>query len=212
MSRTEWLVGIFVGLLISGIVLVVLFFVSKRTDEIQLVEQVAVAPTSVFSGLTSMQAYDLAKEKALEWQPDAVLLTVDTTWPQGTSQEQLLSGVAMWNLGFYSPGSTSVANFSVLDGQANLVNQHKLERTLSPRQLDDWRIDSSVAAYRLLDEGGQDFLSENEVSTLIMSLTTDNQSNRLEWLLSFFGVQANNTLTMRLDASTGEILETVHSN
>lgn len=211
MTRAEWIVGILIALFITGIVLILLLIVPKGSGNPAPAEQVAIAPTSVFSGSTSMQAYELAQESALQWQPDAILLKATTTWPQGASREDLMTGVTLWNLGFYSPASGLVANYSVVDGQVKLVNQHKLDQPLSPKQAKDWRIDSSVAIYRLLDEGGDQFLNDNGVSTLTMALTTDNQSDRLEWLMSAFGVQSNKTLTMRLDASTGEVLETVQS-
>jgi hypothetical protein len=212
MSRTEWIIGLVAGFLISGIVIIFLVLIFNRTEKVESIEQVVTAPTSVFTGATSMQAYDLARDKAMQWQPDAMLLKANATWPRGTSQEELLSGTTTWNLGFYSPSSKSVANFSVLDDQAKLVNQYDLDQTLTPKELNRWRIDSGIAMYRLLDEGGEHFLNKNGTSTLTMSLTTDNESDRLEWFLLIFGGQANNSLAMRLDASTGEVLETVVSN
>jgi hypothetical protein len=213
MSRSEWIIGLLAGLLISGIVIIFLVVVTGGdTAEETAMQEIVAAPTSVFTGSTSMQAYELAKDEALRWQSDAVLLKADTTWPRGTSREKLLSGTTTWILGFYSPSSSSTANISVLDDQAKLVNQYDLGQPLSPKEVDQWRIDSGVAMYRLLDEGGEDFLSENGTSTLTMSLSTDNESERLEWFLLLFGTQAGNSLAMRLDASTGEVLETVVSN
>ena len=212
MTRMEWLVGTLIALMITGFVLILLLIVPKGADDSKPIEQAVVAPTSVFSGSTSMQAYELALANASRWQPDAVLLNATATWPQGTSRDDLLSGITLWNLGFYSPGTVSVANYSVVEGQAKLVNRYEVAQTLFPKQTSDWHIDSGVAMYRLLDEGGDHFLKENGVSSLTMALTTSNQSGRLEWLMSAISVQTGNTFTMRLDASTGEVLETVSSS
>ena len=212
MNRTEWIIGIVAGILITGIVIAFLIFVTRRTDVVEPMDHVAAVRASDFAGTTSMQAYELVKEKAAQWQPDALLIKVNTTWPQGTTREDLLSGARSWNLGFYSPNTSSAANIEVLHDQAKLVNEFDLKQSVSPEEVSQWRIDSTVAIYRLLDEGGDNFLDENGISTLTMSLTNDEQSDRLEWLLLLLGTQASNTLIMRLDASTGEVLETIVSS
>ncbi len=212
MNRTARVIGIVAGIVITGIVVGFLIVVTRRTDDVEPMDQVAAVQTSGFTGTTSMQAYELAKEKAAQWQPDALLIKVNTTWPHGTTREDLLSGANSWNLGFYSPNTSSAANFEVLDDHAKLVNEFDLKQSVSPEQVSQWRIDSTVAIYRLMDEGGDNFLDENGLSSLTMSLTNDDQSDRLEWLLLLLGTQASNTLIMRLDASTGEVLETIISS
>ena len=212
MKRTEWIIGIVAGLLISGVVIVFLVLVTSRADDVEPMDHVAAVRTSDFSGTTSMQAYELAKEKAIQWHPDALLITANTTWSQGTTRGDLLTGARSWNLGFYSPSTSSAANFEVLADQVKHVNEFALKQSVSPEEVNQWRIDSTVAIYRLLDEGGDDFLDEYGISTLTMSLMNDDESDRLEWLLLLLGTQASKTLIMRLDASTGEVLETLLSN
>jgi len=212
MSRKEWIIGIIAGLLISGLVIAFLVFVTDSSVVSGPTDSVSAAPASTFQGSTSKQAYELAKEEAAKWQPDAHLVKANTTWLQGTTRDQLLSGENSWTLGFYSPSNNAAANFEVLDGQAELVNEFNLDQSLSPEDVNQWRIDSKVAVYRLLDEGGDKFLNRNGISSMTMSLSLDGRRDRPEWLLLLLGTKANDTFSMRLDATTGEVLETIISS
>jgi hypothetical protein len=60
---------------------------------------------------------------------------------------------------------------------------------------------------QFLGQGGAEFMTSNGVTTLTMMLSTGNENGRIEWLVSLFGDQTLNSLTMRIDATTGEILE-----
>lgn len=212
MSRTEWIIGIIAGIVISGMVVAFLFLVLDGRNDSPLAEQVYTAEDSRYTPISSMQAHELAEEAAAQWQPDAILVKVNTTWPHGPSRDQLLAGAESWNLGFYSPSAISAANFEVTEDQARMVNEFTPRQPISPDEVDQWRVDSKVAIYRLLDEGGDDFLDDNGISSFTMSLVNDKSRERPEWLLLLLGTQADRTLIMRLDASTGEVLETVRSS
>jgi hypothetical protein len=123
-----------------------------------------------------------------------------------------MTGENSWTLGFYSPGANSAANFEVLDGEVRLANDFELKQTLSPDDVKQWRVDSKVAILRLLDEGGDNFLNKNGLSTLKMSLSIGEQGARPEWFMVMLGTEPDNSMTMRLDATTGEVLETVKSS
>ena len=123
-----------------------------------------------------------------------------------------MSGENAWTLAFYSPGANAVVNFEVLDGQVRMANEFELDQTLTPENVDQWRVDSKVAIVRLLDEGGDKFLNKNGLGTLTMSLSIDGLSGRPEWQMVMLGADVSDTLTMRLDATTGEVLETVQSS
>jgi hypothetical protein len=40
-----------------------------------------------------------------------------------------------------------------------------------------------------------------------MMLSTSNETGRIEWFVSLFGDQTLGSLTMRIDATSGEVLE-----
>jgi hypothetical protein len=63
----------------------------------------------------------------------------------------------------------------------------------------------------LLNEGGATFVNDEGPTTLIMTLTTANPSGRIEWFTSLFAAQSGNSFTMRLDATSAEVLEVVQA-
>ncbi|MFN2189730.1 MAG: hypothetical protein ACK2T3_13280 [Candidatus Promineifilaceae bacterium] len=216
MTRKEWIIGIIAGLTLAAVVLVILFTVldlgGSSAPAIDQVESESAPSETKVSGTTSMQAYQLAMEAAQEWHDDAQLIRVNSTWSRGTSRETIMTGENSWTLGFYSPGANSAANFEVLDGEVRLANDFELKQTLSPDDVKQWRVDSKVAILRLLDEGGDNFLNKNGLSTLKMSLSIGEQGARPEWFMVMLGTEPDNSMTMRLDATTGEVLETVKSS
>ena len=215
MSRADWIVGIIAGLIISAIGIVFLVFAIDSPDSLiepkPMMQPAAKSNVTFSSSTSSMQAFEIAKDEATKWQPDAVLVKANTTWPNGTTHEKLLAGAESWSLGFYSPGTHSAANFEVIDKRANLVNEFTVQTSSTPEEIGHWRIDSGVAVYRWLDEGGTDFLNRNGIGTMTMSLSAGFQDHRPEWVVLVLSARDADTLTMRMDASTGEILETESS-
>ena len=53
--------------------------------------------STVYTGSSTMQAYEHALIKAQEWKDDAVLLKASATWAQGTDRETLLDGSETWS-------------------------------------------------------------------------------------------------------------------
>jgi hypothetical protein len=70
-------------------------------------------------------------------------------------------------------------------------------------------LDSPDAVKQFLEEQGESFMASAGVTTLTMMLSTDNQNDRIEWLVSLYATQTGGSLTMRIDATSGEILEIV---
>ncbi len=165
-----------------------------------------------FTGFTTKQAYELALISAQEWREDASLLKATATWTQGSDRESFLSGSETWSFSFYSPGSKRAANISVIDGKATMINQQSLGSSIQPSPIDDWTIDSNIAILRMLNEGGEEFLNENQINSLTMALTAGVQRGRPEWLISLFSAGGGKYYNMRLDASNGEVLDTFNSS
>jgi hypothetical protein len=219
MNRLEWILGILLVVLLLAVVVLSFVFwfqpqartaagppnsatvIAARADDI--------APTSVFEGQTAKIAFATAQRRAQEWQSDAMLLSATATWPQGARQEELLTGETTWGFTFYAPSTGATATISVVEDKAQLVSQGTHQPASPPLDAGGWKLDSKEAIQSLLDEGGAGFISNEGVTILTMTLSTDNQyqNNRVEWLLALIAPQSGHTLTMRLDANSGEILE-----
>lgn len=216
MSRLEWILGILLVILLGIVIVLSLVFwfrpdqprtalphnsattIAERADDI--------APTPIFEGETAQIAFATAQQAAARWQSDAILLNASSTWPQGASRQDLIDGETSWGFTFYSPSSEEIALFSAIDGQANLVSASKNPQEGQPMQVTAWKLDSRDAIQQFFDSGGSMFAETQGITILTMMLSLDNQDGRIEWLISLFATETGNSLTMRIDATSGEIL------
>ena len=217
MNRLEWVLGIMLALLLVVVaVLAVLFWV--RSDEpgvaggpANIAAEAAafadkVEPTPVFAGQTAQIAYVAAQRTAVSWQSDAVLLNATATWPQGATEAELRQGKTAWGFTFYSPTAAGTALISVVDNEANLIMEGALPGADQLLDTSGWKLDSSDAVGRLMEEGGAAFINEEGITALTMSLMMDEGNGRILWHIQLSATQRMRTFTMSLDATSGEIL------
>ena len=221
MNRLEWILGIVlvVLLLVVAVLSLTFWFRNDRTavsapaaNSATIIAQRAddIAPTPQYEGRSAIVAYAAAQNSAKDWQSDAQLLTAQATWPQGSTAQQLLKGEESWGFTFYSPSAQRIAVFSVVEDNAALVSEGDHQQTDPLLSASGWNLDSQDAIKIFLAEGGNTFLAAQGVSTMTMALmASDGEANgRLEWQLSLFSLQSGQAFTMRLDATSGEVLST----
>lgn len=211
MSRLEWILGILLVLLLL-VVVGLSAMLWRRPSLPELPGGTAVAqppaPTSVYPGKTALLAYALAQRQAATWQSDAMLLGATATWRQGISESSLRQGAESWGYSFYSPSSGGTALVTVVGEQTNLsVGADPFTPAYPLAQAGGWVLDSQAAVGIFLDGGGTQFLSQATGVTMIMQLNTSTADGRVEWLLSLFASGDGRSLTMRLDATSGNVLE-----
>ena len=214
MNRLEWILGIVLAILLVVVAVFSLLLWFRPDDQQAAPNSEAaiaaqanqVAPTSVFEGQTAKLAFVAAQSVADSWQSDAALLNASATWPQGASTKQLLDGETTWSFTFYSPATGSTALISVVENNATLLSAGRYELTTPLLAASGWQLDSKDAIEQFLAEGGESFINNNGVTNLTMMLSTSSETGRIEWLVSLFGTQTLRSLTMQLDATSGEIL------
>ena len=166
----------------------------------------AVAPTPDIVRSTALLAFSSAQAEARAWQPDARLVSATATWTQGASREDLLSGMATWDFTFESPGAGTVAILTVIEGDARLINERPASQTISVQDVSGWRVDSPAAVARAMQEGGEAFLNRAGVTTLTASLSTARTEDRIEWLVSLISKYTGDAFTVRIDATSGDVI------
>lgn len=223
-NRLEWVLGILlIMLLIVVVVLSIVFWfrpeapgetaVNPNTvqNSATIVAQNAsiVGPTPVYEGRTARVAFQDAERVALTWQPDAKLLNASATWPQGATIDSLSSGKEAWTFTFYSQTVSKTAVYTVVDRQVAFIGESPSPTNPVVRDDSSWQLDSNEAIRILLNEGGQQFLDRERIAILTMVLMTDNQtpSQQMEWLLSLISTESGNSIDLRLNATSGELLE-----
>lgn len=219
MNRLEWVLGILLVVLLLVVIGVsALLWLQPRATDVPegYVQTTAVsgavgaAPTSAVPGKTAKIAYAIAQRGVVDWYADAVLLDASTTWPQGATETDLRTGAANWGYTFYSPDAGTAALVTVTGDTAKRVSENPYSPPASTiADAGAWLLDSQQAVQIFLDNGGAAFMRDNGTTTMIMQLTTSNPGGRLEWFVSLFGNENGRSFSMRIDATSGEVLETI---
>ena len=217
MNRLEWSLGIIlvVLLIVVAVFSVLLWFRPDNTPQagqpgsatIVAARANQIAPTPVFAGQTARVAFAAAQGEAAAWQSDATLLNASATWPQGASPQDLLTGETTWSFTFYSPQTDGSALISVVENEATLLSTGSYNPTAPVLSAAGWQLDTGDIIKQFLGQGGEEFILNNGVTTLTMMLSTSNDTGRIEWFISLFGEQTLRSLTIRIDATSGEVLE-----
>jgi hypothetical protein len=219
MNRLEWILGIALVVLLLGVAALSLVFWfggdgranAPAANSATALAQSAkvIAPTSVFTGETAKMAYARAQQTAAAWQADAKLLNATATWAQGATAEQIRQGYNTWGFTFYSPAAQEIAVISVVEDTVSVVSQGEHTAESPILEASGWNLDSNEVITTLLNDGGEQFLAEQGITTLMMMLTTENEKGdgRMEWQVNLVSVQNARALKMRIDATSGEVLE-----
>jgi hypothetical protein len=210
MTRTEWILGILLAILLFFVVILGIIFWLQPGNNGR-VEEVPVAPTSSFSGQTALQAFLFAQAEAASWQSDAALLKATATWPQGSDRATLLSGKSTWNFTYYSAAAQLTIVVSLVEEEATLGTTRPVDAAFSPVSASNVKLDSHEAIQALLNAGGAEFMDQHGVTTLTATLSTDTAENRVEWFLSLFSVGDGKSFTAFIDAASGEIINLIET-
>lgn len=212
LTRIEWILGglLIVLLLVVG-VLAFLLWSQPRFTSPPNVPAAAVATPVILAQQTALSAEARANRAAAEWESDAVLYKASTLIPRGASNDMINYGLSSWTFTYYSASSNSIASIGVEENQANLQRNQSARTTLSPLAISGWKIDSPEAMRIFLNDGGDTFLSREGQADLIMELRTDTDSNRIEWFISLIAGRSGPTLSMTIDATSGDIIRKTES-
>jgi hypothetical protein len=204
MTKAEWILG---GMLTLLLLVVAGLAVAlwRRPDVSTTPPQLDGGLAAVSSEQTALSALAVAQREANLWQADAQLVKGTATWPQGTPAFE--AGKAAWSFTFYSAKENRTAIFTVTDYEASFLNERPLTEALLPANVTGWKVDSQKAIELMLAEGGRSFLEQAGAATMLMNLTTVNENGRVEWFISLINEQTGQSFSVRLDATSGEVLE-----
>lgn len=217
MSRLDWLLGFVVFLVLLVVAVGGLFFWQQSRLDLDLVmTPLATDGTTAVVQQDSPQAnpgqpalisFGRAHGRARGWQEDASLITASATWPVVNSADEVRGGRASWNFVFYSPVNDTAVSTNVVDEKVSVGDPYPIDQILNPLQISGWQIDSDDALNIFLTNGGENFINSQTDVTVATQLSTISESGRMEWLISAFANRNGETLTLVIDASTGDVIE-----
>jgi len=218
MTRLEKLLGISLALVVIGGLLSGLWIWQQRQLEtrLQSINNLELLSTSaqqselVALGM-SIRAFGLAHASAADWHSDAKMITGLNSWSEISSSQDLEKSVADgWQYVFYSESTGEAATFSVgSDARVSQSQTYSVNGQLIPRPPSEWQIRDDEAIAIFLDNGGREFMEQEDTVYMTMQLSTIAGGNRIEWLIAAVADNTGNSFTMWIDANTGDIVNTL---
>lgn len=215
MSRTDWILGFALIIILAAVTFLGIFFwqqsqlVLPEVEAVDIDESENLVDPNRISGKTAIVAYGLAQNRVINgWQEDATLISAQATWPPNLTIGVLLAGSETWSFTFYSPSAGQAVNVSVTEAQATLGQPYEVSNPLQPLNPSGWKINSNEAVDIFMINGGNDFFTAEQDILLTMQLTTVADSGRLEWLIAAVSDRTGQGLTINIDATSGEVLDT----
>lgn len=212
MKRTDWILGIGLAILLLAILAFGLLFWQQSRLDLALTPIAPVGTAvpinnSSITGETSLIALARAQQIAENWQTGAQLVNASASWPLNAQPNQLQDGIAEWSFTFYDATTNTVADISVVSGKASLSRTYTPRGELRPLRTGGWQVNSDKAIAIFMENGGSAFYEREGQIVLFARLSTVETSGRMEWLIAAVSEITNNSLTMWIDATSGEILD-----
>jgi hypothetical protein len=158
-------------------------------------------------GFTAKEAYTVAVQEAQAWQEDSQLVSLNASW-RGVGAEAIVAGEEVsWSFAFFSPGTRSLGVFAVSSpGGGQRVGSMDASPNTKTIQPELWQVDSPRVLATFLNQGGREFLTEDSAATVSLRLGPGEDENSMVWLAIGISSDQESTLTVQVDAGTGEIL------
>jgi hypothetical protein len=156
-------------------------------------------------GFTALAAYPAALAAAQAWQSDAQLVSATTSWSDLTADE-LFEAETSWGFTFHSPQTREIRIVSAAADGAEGIES--LPATARTRGVDVgfWQVDSPQVLDLFLNHGGRDFLAQHPGATVSLRLGPEEGGERLVWLAFGIYTADRSTMTLQVDANTGEVI------
>ncbi|MCK4313104.1 MAG: hypothetical protein KAW88_10260 [Candidatus Cloacimonetes bacterium] len=152
------------------------------------------------------QNYNLAKVKAEEWKPDAVLVTISVKFPQdlaiSAADETFIFGSAEDTVNWWS---FSISEKTSRYIRAIIPKEDYLGVDIQPINMDYWKMNYSQAFQLAEANGGQAFRSQNTNASITATLHHTQPRNWLWWEIEYkFGT---NKLVIKVNPNDGQIVD-----
>jgi hypothetical protein len=196
MSRLEWILGGILAVLVIALAILLALFWLRPEGTVN---------NPVTSAVTARESYRLAETAARQWAADALLVNARATW---TPESNLRPDEAAWDFIFYSPAQSAIALIAVRDSQANILNTSAANQAFTAGDLEQWQVDSPAALETVLASGGRSFREQEGQTTIILTFN----AGEMAWLATLINATTRQTLTIRVNANSGEVTETQQSS
>ncbi len=161
--------------------------------------------SSAQAGFTAKDAYPPALAEAQAWQGDARLVSATASWRDVTA-EQPVQERSSWGFTFFSQQARQIRIVSVTAQGVESVESINVPPRVRIVDVTSWQVDSPQVLDLFLNHGGRDFLAQHPGATVTLRLGPEEGGERLVWLASGIYNTDRSTMTIQVDASSGEVI------
>ena len=211
MKRSDWIIAgflavLFLAVLAGGLI----FWLQSQAYQNAAAQEPIVsfaAGEVVDGGVTAGNAIQMGQLAAQQqWQADALTVSASATIVRFETIEDLYTGRASWAVVYYSPIASSIATYTVMDGQANFLNSKQVENAPATFDAQFMSLDSGQAFSLALANGGEELFQGEAQRVATLKVEQNQQTGRLEWLIAIQNETSGAHKNFRIDALSGEIL------
>lgn len=208
MKRTDWIISGFLAVLIlavSGGFLV--FWLQARAESNRpIVTNAPSNNSTASSGISVVDAFALADERAKSWQPDAQIANATASIVRFEQVEDIYGGRTNWNIIYYSATTSSVATVVVTDQTATVLGTKTIDFVPPLADVAALKLNSGQAMTMAMANGAEVlFVGQAErVAHLTLEKTDE---GRTEWQIVIQNETTGLRGIFRIDAVTGELIE-----
>ena len=205
MKRTDWIIAGFLTVLflftLGG---VMVFWLQSRayTNLPAGASAASAVQNESGNGMTAKQAFSAADQLAIQWQPDAQILSASATIVRFETLEDIYNGKADWTVVYYSPIAKAVAEYTVTENSASFLNAKSTDVNVSLLDLETVRLDSNQAMTIAVSNGATDLFEGEADRVALLKLEQSIQTGRPEWRIF---IQNETTGRRRPDPAPGGI-------
>lgn len=193
-------------LFVTALVLVIgtvwIFLASSLESQAPPPDRPAAAWTGIVPPLALESAARRAGERAQDWQADATLVRVESSWRPGPDRLDLEIPPVAWSFYYYSASTQKVASAAVNSDDVFWVPPVWTES--KPLPLDPFPppYDSRMAWLAFRGAGGEEFIRNHPEATVTFVLRAEEEGTF--WRV--FATSEEHHLQVRIDATTGLVI------
>jgi len=147
--------------------------------------------------------HEKARSRAVEWQPDAELVSAAAQW-QLAGGERLMLEQASWSFNFYSPATSQVQIIVVDQAGAHPVRQIPVSRAPVPVGA-GWSTEGNDLLQTFLAHGGEQFIRQHDPVSVHFRLSAQ-ERGRPTWYLGAIAPEARQSFVVGVDALSRRVV------
>jgi hypothetical protein len=204
LKQRRLVILVIIALIVVAVYAAVAALVSGSRGSGEAAAATRAVPLSPNAATTALELYPQAEELARAWQGDAQLIGVVATWARPTETD-LMTKQPTWAFYFHSGGTGEM--YLVTADESGVQGAPDTTAGFAPVPIapGQWKVDSSEALVRFLENGGREFLRDQFVTTAQVRLSASLSPGKVVWMVAALSSTRRTAMSVLIDATTGTV-------